>query len=95
MPLGAQAQVEFTIESAERAWLVPAEAVKSHEDQRGVWVKIPPASGEEFGKRFVPCRFGISDGEHTQILSVLEEGELKEGTEVYTKLPQETTGGSE
>ena len=95
LPLGAQAQVEFTVESAADAWLVPAEAVKTFEDKRGVWVKAPPAAGEQFGKRFVQCRFGITDGEHTQVVSVVGEAELQEGTEVYTKLPQETAGGTE
>ena len=90
LPRGAQAQVEFTVESATNTLEVPADAVKSNDGQRGVWVKIPPepGSGEEFGKRFVPCRFGISDGEHTQIVAVLGGGELPEGSDVYTKLPQ-------
>ena len=89
LPLGAQAQVEFTVESAVGALLVPAEAVKTFEDQRGVYLKVPPepGSGEPFGKKFLPCRFGISDGEHTQVIEVLAGGELKDGTEVYTKLP--------
>ncbi len=88
LPLGAQAQVEFTVESATGALLVPVDAVKTLDEQRGVYIKAPPdpGSGEKFGKRFVPCRFGISDGERTQILAVLD-GELPEGTEVYTKLP--------
>jgi multidrug efflux pump subunit AcrA (membrane-fusion protein) len=97
LPLGAQAQVEFTVESAVAALLVPAEAVKTFEEQRGVWIKVPPESGsrEEFGKRFMACRFGISDGEHTQVLGVLAGNELNEGTEVYTKLPQEAGGGGD
>jgi multidrug efflux pump subunit AcrA (membrane-fusion protein) len=97
LPLGAQAQVEFTVESAVSALLVPAEAVKTFEAQRGVWVKVPPERGsqEEFGKRFVACRFGISDGERTELLAPFDEGELKEGTEVYTKLPQEAGGGGD
>jgi multidrug efflux pump subunit AcrA (membrane-fusion protein) len=91
LPLGAQAQVEFTVESAANTLRVPAEAVKTFEGQRGVWVKTAaePGSGEKHGKRFVPCRFGISDGEYTQVIAVIGEGELAEATEVYTKLPQE------
>ncbi len=90
LPLGAQAQVEFTVESAIGVLCVPAEAVKTFEEQRGVWVKRPPEPGsdEKFGKKFVPCRFGISDGEHTELVAVLGEGHLKEGDEIYTKLPQ-------
>lgn len=89
LPLGAQAQVEFTVESAVETLRVPAEAVKSFEDQRGVWVRIPPERGsnEQFGKRFVPCRFGISDGEHTQVIEVLGGQELQANSEVYIKLP--------
>ncbi len=90
LPLGAQAQVEFTVESALGVLRVPAEAVKTLEAQRGVWIETTPepGSGESFGKRFVPCRFGISDGEYTQVIEVVGEGELKEGDKVYTKLPQ-------
>jgi multidrug efflux pump subunit AcrA (membrane-fusion protein) len=89
LPLGAQAQVEFTVECELNALQVPAEAVKTFEEQRGVWIKTQPEPGsqEQFGKRFVPCRFGINDGEHTQVVEVLAGNELKEGTEVYTKLP--------
>ncbi len=91
LPLGCQAQVEFTVESAIDALRVPAEAVKSLDDQRGVWVKTQPdpASGDKWGKKFVPCRFGISDGEFTQVIEVLGEGVLEPDAQVYTKLPQD------
>ncbi|MEW6198729.1 MAG: biotin/lipoyl-binding protein [Planctomycetota bacterium] len=93
LPLGAQAQVEFTVESAVGVLRVPAEAVKTFEDQRGVYVKTTPApgSGEQWGKRFVACRFGVSDGEYTQVIEALGGFEIKEGLEVYTRLPQELT----
>lgn len=95
LPLGAQAQVEFTVESAVGALLVPAEAVKTFEEQRGVWIKRDPESGstDKYGKQFMPCQFGISDGEHTQVIKALGGGELKEDTEVYTKLPQDASEG--
>lgn len=95
LPLGAQAQVEFTVESAVGALLVPAEAVKTFEEQRGVWAKRAPETGssDKFGKQFLPCRFGISDGEHTQVIEVLGGAELKEDMEVYTKLPQDASEG--
>jgi multidrug efflux pump subunit AcrA (membrane-fusion protein) len=89
LPLGAQAQVEFTVESAIDVLRVPAEAVKTLEDQRGVYVKVDPPAGEAFGKEFVPCRFGITDGEYTEVLEVLGTEELKAGMTVYTKLPQD------
>ncbi len=97
LPLGAQAQVEFTVESAVNALLVPAEAVKTFEGQRGVWVKVTPAaaSRDDYGKRFVPCRFGISDSEKAEVLGVGDGEKLPEGTEVYTKLPQEASGGGD
>lgn len=90
LPLGAQAQVEFTVESATNVIRVPADAVKAHDDQRGVWVKIDPVAGsaDRFGKRFVPCRLGISDGEFTEIVEPLGGAELKVGDLVYTKLPR-------
>ncbi len=90
LPLGAQAQVEFTVEEVKNVLRVPSEAVKSHEGDRGVWKKVPPepGTGEQFGKRFVRCRFGITDGENTEIVEVQDDEPLGEGTEVYTKLPQ-------
>lgn len=89
LPLGAQAQVEFTVESVEGVLRVPAEAVKSREEQRGIYVKVPPEPGEEFGRKFVPCRFGISDGEHVEVQEVLSDDKIDAGVEVYTKLPQD------
>lgn len=95
LPLGAQAQVEFTVESALDALLVPAEAVKTNEEQRGVWVKTAAEAGssEKFSRKFVTCRFGISDGEHTQVINAgaAHNGELVEGMEVFTKLPQDSS----
>ncbi len=89
LPLGAQAQVEFTVQNAVNVLRVPAEAVKTYQNDRGVWVKVPAPSGagERYGKKFVPCRFGITDGEFTELLEVLGEAELSEGQEVYTRLP--------
>lgn len=89
LPLGAQAQVEFTVESVVDALRVPSEAVKSYQGQRGVWIKVPPEPGsnEQWGKKFVACRLGITDGEFTQVLEALGDVELKKGVVVYTKLP--------
>ena len=95
LPLGAQAQVEFTVESAMGALLVPADAVKLVDEKRGVYIKLPPQAGEQYGKKFVLCRFGISDGTNTQVIEAID-GELKVDEEVYTKLPpnpgEETKG---
>jgi len=91
LPLGAQAQVEFTVESAVDVLLVPAEGVKTRDGQRGVYVRIPPEPGsnEQFNKRFVACRFGISDGEHTQVIEILGNDKLNVGATIYTKMPQD------
>ncbi len=45
-----------------------------------------------FGKKFIACRFGITDGAHTQIIEAKMESEnkgLKAGIDVFTKLPRE------
>jgi HlyD family secretion protein len=91
LPLGTQAQVEFTVESVADTLLVPAEAVMTFQDQRGVWIKTPPPRGslEPFGKKFVACRFGITDGAQTQVVATASGEPLKEGQEVFTKLPRE------
>ncbi|MFQ5806572.1 MAG: efflux RND transporter periplasmic adaptor subunit [Phycisphaerae bacterium] len=91
LPLGTQAQVEFTVESVTDALLVPAEAVMTFQDERGVWVKTPPEPGsrDPFGKKFVAYRVGISDGAHTQLIAPVIGEPLEEGQEVFTKLPRE------
>lgn len=95
LPLGAQAQVEFTVESATNVLTVPAEAIKSFEDQNGVWRVVPPKPGERVkGKKFIPCQIGLTDGERTELIRALDGSELKEGMKVYTKLPPEETDES-
>jgi len=89
LPLGTQAQVEFTVESVEEALAVPAEAVTSYRDERGVWIKTDPDpdSREKWGRKFLRCRFGITDGAYTEVLAVLDGEQLEEGQDVYTRLP--------
>lgn len=89
LPLGAQAQVTFTIESKLNTLRVPVDAVKSNGGKPGVWIPIPPPPGERMrGKKFVACDFNISDGEFAALEQVdLSEVVLEEGQEVYTKLP--------
>jgi multidrug efflux pump subunit AcrA (membrane-fusion protein) len=89
LPLGAQAQVEFTVESARDTLRVPADAVKSYQGQRGVYVQIEPEPGsnDQWGKKFIACRFGITDGEFTQVIEALGGAELTPDQKVYTKLP--------
>lgn len=87
LPLGAQAQVEFTVENVKDAIAIPAEAVKSERGQRGVFVKTPPKPGStrKFDRKFIACRFGITDGSVTEVVSSDEP--LTPGTDVFTKLP--------
>jgi multidrug efflux pump subunit AcrA (membrane-fusion protein) len=91
LPLGTQAQVEFTVESVADALLVPAEAVMTFQDERGVWIKTEPEPGtsDPFGKKFIPCRLGITDGARTQLVATVTGEELKEGKAVFTRLPRE------
>jgi len=96
LPLGAQAQVEFTVQKVEDALLVPAEAVKSFGNQRGVWIKTDQDGGPgTYGKKFIPCRFGISDGALTQVVEPLGGYALEVGQLVYTKLPTAVRGEEE
>ncbi|MBW7904053.1 MAG: biotin/lipoyl-binding protein [Phycisphaerae bacterium] len=89
LPLGTQTQVEFTVQSAQDVLRVPAESVKTWQDQKGIWLKVAPDSGssDAWGKRFVPCRFGISDGEYTEVIETIGGTPLLPGDEVYTKPP--------
>ena len=91
LPLGTQAQVEFTVESVTEALLVPAEAVMTFENERGVWIKTPPERGslDPFGKRFVSYRFGITDGAHTQLIAPIVGEPVEDGQTIFTKLPRE------
>jgi HlyD family secretion protein len=92
--LGSQAQVEFMVETATDVLRVPAEAVKTNGEQRGLFVQAEPATGtdERWGKRFIPVMFGITDGTNTEISQVLGGETLEAGQKVYTKLPQTPRG---
>ncbi len=91
LPLGAQGQVEFTVESVKDALVVPADAVKTNQSQRGIWIKPvgPAKAGENYPKKFIPCRFGITDGSVTQVIEALGDEKIEVGMEVYTKLPKD------
>lgn len=88
LPLGTQAQVEFTVESVRDVLVVPADSVKQLQNEKGVYIK--GGNSRDAKPRFVKCRFGITDGANTHLIGTLSESEsdlLKEGVEVYTKLP--------
>ncbi|MCH8805609.1 MAG: biotin/lipoyl-binding protein [Planctomycetes bacterium] len=91
LPLGLQAQVEFTVESVKDALRVPSEAVKNFEGERGVWVvtKPDPGSTDKYGKRFIPYRFGVTDGAYTELIAPVGSAKpLEEQQRVYTRLPR-------
>lgn len=90
LPLGAQAQVEFTVDRSVGCLRVPAEAIMRHNDQPGIWLQVPPRPGSDrrYGKKFLSCRIGITDGEFTEIVSVLGDGKVEAGQKIYTKLPR-------
>jgi HlyD family secretion protein len=87
--LGSQAQVEFTVDSAEDVLRVPAEAVKSEGQQRGLYIEVPPPpdADTQWGKQFVPAVFGITDGTYTEVVRALGDARFEEGQQVYSKLP--------
>lgn len=86
LPLGTQAQVEFTVESVKDVLTVPADAVKSVAGQKGLYIHTANDARNVL-PRFVPCRFGITDGSRTQLIGPIGGEKLDESTEVYTKLP--------
>ncbi|QOJ15538.1 MAG: hypothetical protein HRU75_13200 [Planctomycetia bacterium] len=89
LPLGAQAQVEFTVDRAVGVLRVPNEAVKRLGEQSGVWIRSTATDGRQrHPRKFVPCRFGITDGEFTELRGVLDGEALAPETEVFTKLPK-------
>jgi HlyD family secretion protein len=88
LPLGTQAQVEFTVENIKDVLVVPADAVKQFQNEKGVYIK--GGAARDAKPRFIKCRFGITDGASTHLIGALSESDnslLKEGVEVYTKLP--------
>ena len=92
LPLGTQAQVTFTVESVRDVLMVPAEGVMYYQGDQGVWVrtKPPPGATERYGKKFLRCRFGITDGSTTHLVSALDGETLAAGQQVYTKLPRKS-----
>jgi multidrug efflux pump subunit AcrA (membrane-fusion protein) len=81
-----QADVRFTAKSVFDAVLVPHEAIKrGPNDELGVYLAVPKPGEEEPVPEFVKCRIGLDNGMYAQVL----EG-VKEGSVVFTKLPQKT-----
>ncbi len=80
---GMRAEVRFTSEKATNVVLVPNEAIKEgQKGQLGVYVPKANSKPQEKATEFVACRFGLDNGNYSEVI----EG-LKEGQEVYIKLP--------
>lgn len=80
---GMRAEVSFTSKHVGNVLLCPNEAI--HEGPRGgygVYVPKAGASATERETEFVPCMFGLDNGNYSEV----REG-LAEGARVYTKLP--------
>lgn len=84
LAMGMQADVEFTAQSVHDALLVRHDAIHKEADKLGVYRPTKAEGQRDPAPRFVPCRFGLDNGLYAELL----EGDVKEGDEVYTKLPR-------
>ena len=80
---GMRAEVRFTSEHVENVLLCPNEAIREGPSGKlGVYVPKAGAQPSEHETEFVPCKFGLDNGNYSEV----REG-LTEGAVVYTKLP--------
>jgi len=79
--LGMHANVDFTAWTRKNVLLVDIEAIKIKNEQHGVYV---PGEKDGDEPRFMPVKLGLAGPERIEI----ETGDLKEGQEVYIRLPQ-------
>ena len=80
---GMRADVRFTSEHAENVVLCPNEAIREGPGSKlGVYVPDETAPPEERKVKFVACKFGLDNGNYSEV----REG-LSEGAVVYIKLP--------
>jgi multidrug efflux pump subunit AcrA (membrane-fusion protein) len=81
---GMRAEVSFTSEHVENALLCPNEAIRQGPDGRtGVFIPKPGSPAERRETEFVPCKFGLDNGNYSEVLC----DELREATTVYTQIP--------
>lgn len=81
---GMRAEVRFTSDHVTDAVLCPNEAIRTGpEGALGVYVPKKSASPDAHETEFVACRFGLDNGNYSEV----KEG-LSEGAKVYTKLPR-------
>ncbi|MFH1109066.1 MAG: HlyD family efflux transporter periplasmic adaptor subunit [Planctomycetota bacterium] len=80
---GMRAEVRFTSEHVENVLLCPNEAIREGSNGRlGVYIPKAGAPPAERETEFLPCKFGLDNGNYSEV----REG-LTEGAVVYTKLP--------
>jgi len=80
---GMRADVEFTSDHAEDVLLCPNEAIREGEGGRlGVHVPKKGSRPDQRETEFIPCEFGLDNGNVSEVLTGLAEG-----ASVYTKLP--------
>jgi len=80
---GMRADVRFTSDFAENVVLCPNEAIREGTGGKlGVFIPKKGADPKERETEFVPCKFGLDNGNYSEV----RDG-LTEGTAVYTKLP--------
>jgi len=81
---GMRADVRFTSEHAENVVLCPNEAIREGPGgDLGVHIPKPGGSPDERPTQFVACRFGLDNGNYSEVLDGLQEGAV-----VYTVLPE-------
>lgn len=80
---GMRADVRFTSEHVEDVVLCPNEAIREGSGGHlGVYVPKKGALPTERQTEFVPCKFGLDNGNYSEVRAGLKEGDL-----VYIKLP--------
>ena len=80
---GMRADVSFTSEHVAGALLCPNEAIREGADGRfGVYIPKEGSPPSERETEFVACKFGLDNGNYSEVLDGLAEG-----MGVYTKLP--------
>lgn len=81
---GMRADVTFTSEHVSNAVLCPNEAIREGRTGRlGVYIPKPGVDPNERETTFIPCTFGLDNGNYSQVLC----DEIPAGLTVYTKLP--------
>jgi multidrug efflux pump subunit AcrA (membrane-fusion protein) len=83
---GMRADVSFTSEFVKNALLCPNEAVREGpRGKLGVYIPKTDSAPGEHETQFVDVRFGLDNGNYSEVLDGLDEGTL-----VYIKLPAKT-----